>query len=222
MIESLKHLAYRLPVRYQQDLKRLWFGNKLRRRTLVTDEPEFARLPEWLGEGDWALDVGANIGHYTVRMSELVGRGGRVLAFEPVPRTFELLAANVALLPLTNVSLFNVAASDGCRDVGMRIPHFDGGPLNYYEAKITTEDAHLRVLSVRLDSLGLREPIKLVKIDAEGHELSVLQGMTSIIERDRPRIIAEGAHEGVEALLREFGYRSENAPRSPNRVYQIA
>jgi hypothetical protein len=72
IIESLKHLAYRLPVRYQQDLERMWFGNKLRRRALVTDEPEFARLGEWPGEGDWALDVRANVGHYTLRMSELV------------------------------------------------------------------------------------------------------------------------------------------------------
>lgn len=47
-----------------------------------------------MAPGDWALDIGANVGHYTKRMSDLAGPEGRVIAFEPVPDTFAVLCAN--------------------------------------------------------------------------------------------------------------------------------
>jgi FkbM family methyltransferase len=219
MIDALKRLANQLPAHLQQELKRLHFARKLRRGTFVTEEPEFARLSDWLREGDWAIDVGANIGHYTTRMSQLVGRTGRVFAIEPVPRTFELLAANVASLPLTNVSLVSAAASDHCGILGMAMPHFDHGLVNYYQARIVTESPDVHVLAIALDSLQLPESIKLIKIDVESHELSALKGMTALIERDHPTIIVEGVDQDVEAFLGERGYRFEAAAGSPNRVY---
>jgi len=219
MIAALKRIANQLPARHQQELKRLHFARKLRRGTFVTEEPEFARLSEWLGEGDWALDVGANIGHYTARMSQLVGRSGRVFAVEPIPRTFELLSANVTSLPLMNVSLVNAAASDHCGILGMAMPYFDHGLVNYYQARIVTDSPELQVLAIALDSLKLPESIRLIKVDVEGHELSALRGMKAIIECNRPTIIVEGADQDVEGFLGERGYRFEAATDSPNRVY---
>ena len=85
------------------------------------------------------LDIGANVGHYTLRMSELVGDSGRVVAFEPVPETFALLAANARGFAIANVSLLNVAASDSAGIAGIRIPQFDDGLTNYYQASLTTD-----------------------------------------------------------------------------------
>ena len=65
------------------------------RKRFVSDEPEFAVLDQYVRPGDWVVDVGVKIGHYTKRLSDLVGLNRRVLAFEAMPVTFSILAANV-------------------------------------------------------------------------------------------------------------------------------
>ncbi|MDX2502910.1 MAG: hypothetical protein QNL62_00330, partial [Gammaproteobacteria bacterium] len=87
MRDIVKRLASKLPKRIQQELKRRYFSYQIRNNKFETNEQEFACLDQWVGESDWVIDVGANIGHYTKRLSELVGGKGRVLAFEPIPDT---------------------------------------------------------------------------------------------------------------------------------------
>src|SRR5689334_11447094 len=111
MSDFLKRTAARLPNRWQQQLKRILFASQIRGGRFYTSEAEYALLSRLVSPGDWVLDIGANVGHYTVRFSELVHREGRVFAFEPVPETFELLAANTALAALNNITLINAAAS---------------------------------------------------------------------------------------------------------------
>jgi FkbM family methyltransferase len=219
VIEILKRLVGRLPLAYQQELKRLWWGHHVRKGTFRGDDPEFARLHEWVMPGDWVLDIGANVGHYAARLSELVGARGRVLAFEPIPETFELLATNMARLPYRNVTLFNAAVSDRANVVGMTVPVFQTGLGNFYMARVTASASDVQVLAMTVDSLTLPTPIKLAKIDVEGHELQVLEGMTRILRRDHPVLIVEGQAPEVQALLDEFGYGYRDLPDSPNRVF---
>src|SRR4051812_40887128 len=96
-------------------------------------EPEWDRMAEWLRPGETALDIGANVGHYTCRMSHLVGKGGRVFAFEPVPATFAALASNGKHFPFPNVTLLNAAAGDAVGMVGMSVP---GGADGSYLARV--------------------------------------------------------------------------------------
>ena len=182
---------------------------------------EFQRLAEWVETGDWVLDLGANVGHYTARLSKLVGASGRVLAFEPVRETFELLSANVAQLPSRNVTLFNVAASDSACLAGMSMPRFDDNLENYYMAHLTNGIGAASVLCLPVDALGLVAKIKLAKVDVEGHEFSALKGMERIIERDHPIPDRRGSVlREVEAFLTQYGYEAENDEQSPNRVYR--
>lgn len=111
-MEILKAIAARLPKFIQYEMKRIYFARQIMSSSFYTDEPEYGKLPELLKEGDWVIDVGANVGHYTKRFSELVGKSGRVMAFEPVPVTFSLLAANTRIFQHSNVTLFNAAVSD--------------------------------------------------------------------------------------------------------------
>ena len=138
----VKTIAARLPLRWQLDLKRRLYARQIRRGTFATDEPEYERLPDLLQPGDWVLDIGANVGHYTKRFSELVGPGGRVIAVEPTPATFSLLAANALLFAHPNVTLLNVAGSDHPDVVGLSIPKFDSGLDNFYEAQLAPGGAN--------------------------------------------------------------------------------
>jgi hypothetical protein len=127
MIDKMKRLAGHLPERWQQSMKRFYFARQIRRGVFRSDEPEYLRLDDVVSPGDWVIDVGANIGHYTMRLSQLVQSGGRVFAFEPIPLTFELLAANCALSPYRNVTLLNLAASDTARLATMEVPEWERG-----------------------------------------------------------------------------------------------
>jgi len=216
----LKRIAATLPHAWQQQLKRWYFASQLRRNRFVTNEQEFALLDRLVVDGDWVLDVGANIGHYTARLSRLVGRTGRVIAFEPVPATFELLAANIARLPNGNVTLLNAAASDATRTAGISLPKFESGLTNFYMAKLGEGAGDVTVLTLPVDALAIPARVALVKIDAEGHEMSVLRGMTALLERDHPSLIVEDNSPDIGPFLRRFGYDVERLTGSSNATYR--
>lgn len=221
MWDSVKRLSSKLPRRAQQELKRIHFRRQLRSGSFQTSEPEYAKLGEWIAEGDWVIDVGANVGHYTVRLSQLVGQSGRVLAFEPVLDTFELLVSNISAAGAQNVSLFNAAVSERSSVMAMSMPRFVTGLANYYMASLTTESGDIEVLTISLDSIPLPKPVTLVKIDVEGHELPALLGMRHLLMRDRPRLIVEGVSVEVAELLKGLGYRFEELDGSPNRLFYV-
>jgi FkbM family methyltransferase len=220
MKNLLKRIAARLPKRVQLKMKRAHFGLQLRRSRFDTDEPEYALLSSFLSPGDWGIDVGANVGHYTARMSALVGKTGRVIAFEPVLDTFGILTTIVGLLPAQNVTLINAAASDAARMTGMTIPSFSTGLQNYCQARVSDDGADTQVLCVSVDSMAFPHPVRLVKIDAEGHELSVLKGMQGLLRRDHPALIIEDTSAEVPGFLENLGYVTEKIDGSSNRMYR--
>ena len=222
MEKSFKHFASRLPVLWQLEMKRYLYRKQIRRNTFITDEPEYALLDSLLSCGHWAIDVGANIGHYTKRMSDLVGERGRVVAFEPVADTFSLLAANAEAFKHQNVTLLNAAASDRTEVTGISIPSFETGLLNYYEATLTSTSDGPQALTVSIDSLDLPHSVRLVKIDAEGHELKVLHGMIRLMTRDKPVLIVEVSSGEVHSFLESNGYLRETLPDSPNHIYRAS
>ena len=217
----LKRLAAHLPAGTQHELRRIFFRSQIRRRSFFTDEKEYGLLDRLLRAGDWALDIGANVGHYTLRMAELAGPTGRVIALEPIPDTFALLTENVRQSGHANVSLLNCAASDRTAAVGMEIPRFPDGLENFYQAHVVSGTAGLSILALSIDSLAL-PAVRLVKIDAEGHELPVLQGMRRLVERDHPALIVETSTGETTRLLESWGYRVERLPGSSNVLCQSA
>lgn len=215
-----KRTAARLPHHWQQALKRRHFRREIARDTFRTNEPEWELASRWLSQGDCAIDVGANIGHYTKRFSDLVGAGGRVIAFEPVPATFELLAANVAQFEWSNVTLLNLAASDATQVLGISIPDFDTGLKNYYGAALTTAASNLQVMSCAIDSLKLPGRVRVLKVDAEGHDSVVLHGAMALIAAHRPVIIIESVSADMRESLHRMGYRTESIAGSSNAIFR--
>ena len=216
-------LAARLPDRWQNRLKPLYYRRQIRRGTFRTEEPERDLLPQLLKTGDWVIDIGANVGYYTSQFSDLVGRSGRVIAFEPVPTTFALLTTNVQSFPTANVTVLNLAVSDKSTDVGVSIPRASTGARNYSMAHLSaTRDVDFQVLTISLDSLALEHRIALVKMDTEGHEAYVLRGMQQLLRRCRPYLIIETWSESLVADLKSLGYVAERLPNSPNVIFRPA
>ena len=212
-----KKIASHFPAGWQHELKRQYYAWQIRNGRFRTAEKEFQLLDSLVRAGDWVIDVGANVGHYSARLSRLVGPAGRVLAFEPVPKTFRLLSANTRLFAHENVTLLNAAVSEQTTISGIEVPAVQSGA---YLAHLTESKTGLQVLCLSLDSLQLPHRVSLIKIDAEGHELAVLKGMKELLERDRPTLIVElGCREPVE-YLHDSGFRMERLPGSPNGVFR--
>ncbi len=210
----LKSLAAYLPAQTQQTLKRVYWRHKIKHNEFSAGEPDFYALPQLLKKGDIAIDVGANVGQYTRRMSELVGETGRVISMEPMSETFGLLTSNCS--DLRNVTLLNMAASSEPQEVEMALPA-PGGVANYYRAAIMAGGSR-RAMAINLDVLSVQR-LALIKIDAEGHDLEVLRGAERLLERFRPRLIVEVDRAGaIAGWLAEREYLVTRLPGSPNII----
>jgi tRNA G46 methylase TrmB len=89
---------------------------------LGTAEPHLQRaIKKYVGTGDTAYDIGANMGYVSLSLAKRVGPSGNVIAFEPVPRNVELLRMNIENNQLLNVRVFDVAASDRLGEAVIRI-----------------------------------------------------------------------------------------------------
>ena len=166
-------------------------------------EPPTARVIAGLLEpGDTFIDVGANSGFFTLLASTRVGPGGRVLAFEPVPAMQKRLLENIALNEVDNVTVHNVALSN---TEGV-LPLFEGpeghkgiSSLRHIENSAAT----INVRTLPLDSFSdTLSKLKLVKIDVEGAEQLVLEGMASILHTYHPYLVLEITDD----YLRAFGH----------------
>jgi FkbM family methyltransferase len=214
----LKRLASRMPPLMRQELRRWKIRFDLKRGVFASKEPEFQLLPRLIEPGDWVLDIGANVGYYTHRLSELVGPAGRVFAFEPIVATSEILAFMLRFAPFENVTVFNTAVSDKPELLHFAIADNQHGLPDYFTAKAAESGNHA-VYAVTIDSLALPQRVSLAKIDTEGAEKSVLRGMERLIERDHPILVIEG-DESLEGYLGPRGYRMcPRRPGSPNLLF---
>ena len=154
----------------------------------------------WLVSPDaLVLDIGANIGAHTLLLAQLVGSGGRVMAFEPTDYAFRKLSNNLALNPplAARVDAYHcfLTAADGT-DVPKAI--YSSWPLAVEEGlhakhlgrEMQTEAAQARSLDSILAECADRE-VQLVKLDVDGFECDVLSGASELLADARPIFVME-------------------------------
>jgi FkbM family methyltransferase len=155
-----------------------------------------------LRPGDVFVDIGANIGYFSLLGALPVGDSGRVIAIEPTPPTVAKLEINLELNGLKNVKVHELAVLDRPGTVQIHQPHDDnigantlrpsGHSKRYWDVSATT-----------LDDLLRGEPrIRLVKLDLEGAELLALRGFIQhLSSADGPLVLCEV----TDRFLRELG-----------------
>ena len=136
--------------------------------------------------GMCVLDVGANLGYYTLLAARAVGPSGRVIAFEPEPRNFALLARNVAENGFTNVRLVQAAASNRAGLARLHLDEANFGAHSFEAGSVRTPSGRsVEVETVPLDAFADEarsfEAGILVKIDVQGAEALVLEGMPRLL-----------------------------------------
>ncbi len=174
-----------------------------------------------LGSAYTVFDVGAYTGIYAL-LSAVHGNWVNVHAFEPLPQVFKRLDDNFILnaqtikttRPKNVLRVHNYGLSDEEQMTEINVtgdsPLPSGSSIGPHGEKPTLRN--VPVMLMRGDSLKLTAPVKLVKIDVEGHELNVLKGMTDIIFESHPTFFIElldtTQFHAVREYLQIFGYNS--------------
>jgi FkbM family methyltransferase len=153
------------------------------------------------------LDVGANVGFFTVLASRLAGPGGHVYAFEPLPRNLYYLERHVRLNDLTNVSVEGLAIAATSGQAYFRTaPHSSMGGLR--------DDGNFQVTTASLDDLlatgRIRRP-DFIKMDIEGAESDALRGSATLLSGSGLTIVLSThgyeQHELCGAILKSHGFK---------------
>ena len=200
-----------------------------------------AAIARYARAGTTTIDIGANVGYYSMLLAEAVGAEGRVVAFEPNPRIAEMLEMSVSINGYASrVSVRREAVAEASADsLTFAIPKHE--PKNAALVKNDAERASFQeqfgdnlqfidVPSRSLDSLNLSN-VGVVKIDAEGAEREIWRGMQATVERNPDICIFMelNASRGYDALafheelstrfpVRHVDFDGEVRPLTPNML----
>jgi len=184
-------------------------------------EPAISReIKKRLKAGDTFLDIGANVGFYSLIAARAVGAGGNVYAFEPAPKTRAVLENNRRLNGAKNVTAVSVGLSDAAGEGELFLDAKNNSGASSLRRTPNSGDS----VCVMLDTYdhfaavnALPNPA-LIKIDVEGAELKVLKGMTKLLSQpSRPAVILEVSEWSLEEmgsskdelfkLMTSYGYK---------------
>ena len=172
---------------------------------MITDQYE-RNIRHWFDmTGDTFLDVGANIGKYSLM---LCNRFRDVHSFEPTPETNMILYHNVLVNGIRNIQIYSKAAWNKAETLTFYLKNNPEGNSATFQTEKAVKT--LKVEAIQLDSLiEFFGKVDLVKIDVEGAEPEALQGMTEIIRRDKPVMIVEileSNEQTVYGFMESMGY----------------
>jgi FkbM family methyltransferase len=225
-------------LRYWFKLRDLAIGMSI---ALQTYEPEVTSLLQSLiRPGMVCIDVGANIGFYSILMASVVQASGRVYSVEPFPDSYVLLLKNIAENGVQDTVVpMQIAAHErsGPMDLyfledvrninrgGMFVLNGDEGTVTKGHSRIPIEAKPLH------ECVPMDRKIDFIKVDVEGSEVCALRGMERIIQRWHPTIIVEVNETCLRSMggttaatlvdiLKRFGYRLYDASLAAKGVYK--
>ena len=168
-----------------------------------------------LKEGMIVVDVGANIGVYTILAAEKVGKNGKVIAIEPEPKNYQQLLKNIKLNNFQNVIPINIALADHNGSEKLYISYCAGlHSLIASENTISSIKVPLKTVDKLLEELNLKK-IDIIKIDTEGSELPVLKGAEKTLKANpNIKIIVAAEHypseiKEVSQFLNNKGFKTK-------------
>jgi len=183
------------------------------------ETPVQAALAEHVRPGSVVVDIGANVGFFTVLAARLVGPEGRVIAFEPVPTNARYVRRNAALNGFHQVTVIERAVADRGGTAELVLAAYAGGAALRSAGPPPDATTSIVVDVTTLDEAVARgeiPPPDVVKIDVEGAEAAVLRGMAETMRTHRPVIICEvddgdptrfdEKHQTCAAIVEAAGY----------------
>jgi len=177
-------------------------------------------IEKQIKKGDVILDIGANIGFYTLIMAKLVGEKGKVYAFEADPTNFEILKKNVEVNGYKNIVLVNKVVSNKNEKIKFYVDRGNTAGNSLFNGD---KEEYNEVDAIKIDDyFPNNKKIDFIKIDIEGSEGRAMKGMVNLLEKNKEiKIVTEvypqllndvGKEEGINAkdylnLLQEKNFK---------------
>jgi len=183
----------------------------------IYDPVEMEIFRREIREGDFCVDVGANIGYFSLMAARLCGPQGRVYAFEPDRDNFSLLKKNIETNGYSQITAMNQAVGNRTGRIQLYLSEKNKGMHRIYPSRYCQGIAEAEIIKLDDYFSNDAEEVHFVKVDTEGAEPAVVEGMRKVLTRSRrvrlltefaPVSMAEyGAEAGVYLkLLRELGF----------------
>ena len=137
--------------------------------------------------GDVVLDIGANIGYFSLIFSKLVGNNGLVYAFEPDPDNFKILKKNIEINNIKNVILIQKAVSNTSKLSSLYLCDYNHAQHRIYPSPRCNKkiDVEFTTIDEMFANIEFFNKIKFVKIDVEGSEYDVIDGMKNTLRANQ-------------------------------------
>jgi len=181
-----------------------------------------------LKEGNVFVDLGANIGYFSLLAAKLVGPSGKVFSFEPEPKNYSYLKKNIDLNGYKQISAFQKAVSDKNGKTVLYVCDYDSGHhtinkydgVKNYSSGRSTNERPIEIETMTLDGFfeGREDSINVIKMDVEGAEYLALTGMDNILKKNRhlkmfveffPLLIkgmGSSPEEFLRKLFKDYGF----------------
>lgn len=162
-------------------------------------EPEMRYFLNLMRPGDTFIDVGANVGNFSLHACRRIQPNGKVYSFEPLEENFKTLKKNIQINSAQNIEAFKIALSDkeGC--FMMHVPSRN--------SSATLIQSKGEVITETLDGFCTRSGVResqFIKVDIEGGELDFFRGAEKVLRRSTPVILFESMHSGPAFPERSF------------------
>ena len=156
-----------------------------------------------LKPGGIVVDAGANFGHYALTAANIVGANGQVVAFEPHPETYDLLAANAALLAIENLRIVQAGLSDASGEITLYSDAANPGGHSFFEWNVRQNEGDRKTVPVySLDAFLQNEfpgkRLDVLKIDVQGFEMNLLNGAKETIANYKPTVLCEVTPDALQ------------------------
>jgi FkbM family methyltransferase len=154
------------------------------KKNLIFEKFETELVAQHVSKGDTILDLGANIGYFTLLFSKLVGDTGMVHAFEPDPNNFSILKKNIEINNIKNVVLNQKAVSDVSKKISFYRCDYNHAQHRVYPSSRCNEEIQVDAITIdeHFQSLNYSKKIDFVKMDVEGAEYDAINGMSKTLK----------------------------------------
>lgn len=195
---------------------------------LIHEESTTALFKKAVKPGHIVVDLGANIGYFTLLAAKLIGEDGKVFSFEPEPKNFGYLKKNIELNHYKNVFAYQKAVSNNVGKTKLFICAYDSGhhTINHFEGIEAYrqgrrgETKEIEIDMVTLDNFLADKTgrVDIIKIDVEGAEALAIEGMEETIKKNKNIIIfleyfpllikkmGSSPQQLIESLLSDFQF----------------
>ena len=216
------------------------FEKRIKRSIKNSDEKELQLLKKIIIPETDTIDIGVYRGVYSYEMAKY---SKMVHAFEPNPIIFKDIELNLGKI-IKNINLYNFALSDKENKVLLKVPirnknydksnyeeYFQMGRATIHEQNIMGDIETFEIKSKKLDNFTFSNRISFIKIDVEGHEMSVIKGAENTIKQYKPTLLVEieEKHSKQKVLdsinyINSLGYESffyDNELKSTNNLNNL-